>query len=223
MNRVSMILLATAALAISNSANAGVPPTIHPESPTGSIADGNVIVLANVGDTIEFQFHAEDADGDLRLSEMYLTGAGFIGHYGYAPIPPPNYGEIGSKSLTFDEEGVFRFAVNALDHEGNYNSIGGSCGWMVYVGDTPADFVEDLAEAVEVLGLPKGTAGSLQAKLDAAKKKLEDDNENNDVAAVNALEAFINEVEAQRDKKIPGADADALIAIAQAIIDLLDE
>ena len=46
-------------------------------------------------------------------------------------------------------------------------------------------------------------------------------NENNDVAAVNSLEAFINAVQAQRGNKIPEADADALIAAAQQIIDLL--
>jgi len=39
---------------------------------------------------------------------------------------------------------------------------------------------------------------------------------------VNKLEAFINEGEAQRGKKIPEADADALIALAQAIIDILE-
>ena len=220
MSRIGMIVLAIAVLAVSNSANAGVSPTIYPESPTGGIAYGNVIVLANVGDTIEFRFHAEDADGDLRLSEMYLTGAGFIGWYTYAP--PPNYGEVGSKSLTFDEEGVFCFAVNALDHEGNYNTTYSAI-WMIYVGDSSADFVDYLAEAVEALDLPKGTANSLQAKLDAAKKKLTDANDDNDVAAINTLGAFINEVEAQRDKKIPEADADALIALAQAIIDLLGE
>jgi hypothetical protein len=218
MTRQSIIVLGMAVLTVSISANAGVSPTIHPESPTGDIVDGNVIVLANVGDTIEFKFHAEDADGDLRLSELYLAGA-FIGHYGYAPAP--NYGEVGSKSLTFNTEGAYRFAANALDWEGNY-SVGGSCGWMVYVGEGPADFVEDLSEAVEALDLPRGTANSLQAKLDAAKKKLTDDNQNNDVAAINALEAFINEVEAQRGKKIPETDADALIGLAQAIIDLLE-
>jgi hypothetical protein len=50
---------------------------------------------------------------------------------------------------------------------------------------------------------------------------LEDDNVNNDVAVVNLLEAFINAIEAQYDKKIPAADADALIEAAQEIIELL--
>ncbi len=40
-------------------------------------------------------------------------------------------------------------------------------------------------------------------------------------AAINSLEAFINEIEAQRGKKISDAEANALIAIAQQIIDLI--
>jgi hypothetical protein len=50
---------------------------------------------------------------------------------------------------------------------------------------------------------------------------LDDVNVNNDVAAINKLEAFINEVEAQSGDQIPVAEATALIATAQQIIDLL--
>ncbi len=42
-------------------------------------------------------------------------------------------------------------------------------------------------------------------------------------AAVNQLDAFINQVEAQRGKKISDEDADALIAAAGAIIALVSE
>jgi hypothetical protein len=71
------------------------------------------------------------------------------------------------------------------------------------------------------LNLHKGITNSLEAKLNAALRALEDENENNDIAAINTLEAFINAVEAQRGKKIPEAEADALIAAAQEIIELL--
>ena len=54
--------------------------------------------------------------------------------------------------------------------------------------------------------------------LDAVVRALDDLNQNNDVAAINSLEAFINEVEAQRGKKISDAEADALIALAKQII-----
>ena len=74
---------------------------------------------------------------------------------------------------------------------------------------------------VEKLSPPKGIENSLVAKLDSALKVLEDVNENNDGAAINSLEAFINAVEAQKGKKISEADADALIANVLEIIDLL--
>ena len=54
-----------------------------------------------------------------------------------------------------------------------------------------------------------------------AEKVLDDVNVNNDVAAINALQAFINAVTAQSGNQIPVEKADALIASAQAIIDLL--
>ncbi len=61
----------------------------------------------------------------------------------------------------------------------------------------------------------------MDTKLDAVQNALDDVNENNDVAAINALEAFINAVEAQSGKKLDPGDAADLIAAAQGIIDLL--
>ena len=57
--------------------------------------------------------------------------------------------------------------------------------------------------------------------LAAASEALDDLNQNNDVAAINALQAFINAVEAQRGIHITEADADDLIAATQNIIALL--
>jgi hypothetical protein len=87
----------------------------------------------------------------------------------------------------------------------------------------PADLIIALIEQVALLNLQHGIANSLDAKLDAAFNALDDVSENNDVAAVNALNAFINAVQAQRGNKIPAAAADALIAAALEIIELLQE
>jgi hypothetical protein len=86
---------------------------------------------------------------------------------------------------------------------------------------TPAELLLDLTDYLDELSLHKGIAGSLQSKLEAALQLLEDGNENNDGAAVNLLEAFINAARAQYGKKIPTADADILITAAQEIIELL--
>ena len=71
------------------------------------------------------------------------------------------------------------------------------------------------------LNLPRGINNSLNAKLDAAVRALEDLNANNDAAACGALQAFVNAVQAQSGKHIPQADAEALIATAQQILDAL--
>jgi hypothetical protein len=85
----------------------------------------------------------------------------------------------------------------------------------------PVDLVTELSESIDTMSLQKGVTNSLQVKLDTALRLLEDGNENNDVASVNILQAFINAVEAQRGRKIPQLDADTLIAAAQEIIELL--
>ncbi|MBI2907891.1 MAG: hypothetical protein HYX92_09570 [Chloroflexi bacterium] len=60
-----------------------------------------------------------------------------------------------------------------------------------------------------------GVASSLVSKIDAARAAMERANIN---AARGQLQAFINQVEAQRGKSITGAAADQLIADAQWII-----
>jgi parallel beta-helix repeat protein len=89
-------------------------------------------------------------------------------------------------------------------------------GWI-----TPQVRIEQLIAEVESLNLQQGISNSLDSKLDAVEKALDDVNENNDGAAVNALEAFINAVNAQRGGKISEEDANVLIEMAQHIIDLL--
>jgi hypothetical protein len=79
----------------------------------------------------------------------------------------------------------------------------------------------DLVDTVAGLQLPAGVSESLDAKLAGALEILNDQNASNDVAAVNKVQAFINQVQAQAGKKLPQADAEALIVAAQQIIDLL--
>jgi len=85
----------------------------------------------------------------------------------------------------------------------------------------PLVLLVPLAAAVIDLNLDQGIENSLVAKLESAFQKLDDDNPNNDGAAVNKLEAFINQLEAQSGKKIDPGDADNLIAAAEEIVALL--
>jgi len=88
--------------------------------------------------------------------------------------------------------------------------------------DDPVALLETLINDVVALNLNQGIENSLDAKLDAILRALEDMNQNNFAAACNALQAFIHEVQAQSGKKILQPNADALIDSALKITDLLD-
>jgi len=113
-----------------------------------------------------------------------------------------------------------------IDEAAIYNrALTGSEIWDSYVryGSVKAvNLLHSLAQKVIALNLQKGIEDSLGAKLNAALKAIDDINENNDVVAINTLQAFIKAVEAQRGKKISEEDAEALIASAQQIIDMLE-
>lgn len=87
----------------------------------------------------------------------------------------------------------------------------------------PDILLSELIETVNAIELSNGTKNALTAKLQTALQKLDDQNDVNNIASVNQLEAFINAVEAQRDKHIPGEEADALIAAAEQIIALIKD
>ena len=75
-----------------------------------------------------------------------------------------------------------------------------------------------LSQTVIDLDLKQGIEMGLDAKLANVLHALQDVNVNNDVAAINSLNAFINAVEAQHGKVIYDADANSLLSIAQQII-----
>jgi hypothetical protein len=77
----------------------------------------------------------------------------------------------------------------------------------------------DLIKAdVENSDLSFGIKNSLVAKLENAAKSLE---EGNNRTAINKLNSFINEVEAQRGKAITTEQPDVLIAQAELVIDII--
>ena len=100
--------------------------------------------------------------------------------------------------------------------------IGGGQFNLVGPAEQAAILTEDLISTVVSLNLDKGISNSWDGKLDAAITTLDDLNDNNNVAAVNSLEALVNSIEAQRGKKIPDADADMLIDATVEIIELLN-
>ena len=115
--------------------------------------------------------------------------------------------------------GIYDVTVKVTDDDGGV----GSYLFVVEVLPVPEVMVENLSVDIAAMNLPASTINSLTTLLDTATKVLKDSNQKNDVAAINALEAFINKLEAQRGKKIPSDVADTLIAKAQEIIAVLSE
>ena len=101
------------------------------------------------------------------------------------------------------------------------DNTGSNSGSARVVSMNPRLLLDDVALYVVALNLQQGINNNLDAKLGTALQAIEDLNQNNDVAAINALLAFINAVEAQRGNHIPEADADVLVASAQAVVDML--
>ncbi len=79
----------------------------------------------------------------------------------------------------------------------------------------PQEMTKDLIKVVSSLGLPEGIQNSLTSKLSNVIKSLEKGQTN---AAINQLNAFINEVQAQSGKKLTSEQANMLILEATKII-----
>ena len=80
---------------------------------------------------------------------------------------------------------------------------------------SPHHAIRHLIKYVEQLPLNHGLENALTGKLENALSSLQKNHPN---AAIMQLHAFINQIEAQRVKKITESDADYLVAAAQAII-----
>ena len=80
---------------------------------------------------------------------------------------------------------------------------------------TPAELIGALTDKVNGLNLPKGIPTALNSKLQSALAAV---TVGDNATALAALNNFIDQVKAQRGKKIPVAAADQLIADALAII-----
>ena len=80
------------------------------------------------------------------------------------------------------------------------------------------ELFNDLIALVESFNLQQGIANSLDQKLQNALAALEVINAGQRQDAINKMEAFINAVEAQRDKQLTGEQTDSLIALAQEIL-----
>lgn len=162
-------------------------------------------------------------DGYIFSGEWSSTGivemqAGMDGFWAY--LKPGSFGEEPPASINAEDLLYCNFSLEMHLHFG-----GGNWHTSIFSIDPftlelhRIEKVKALAQKVVSLNLQKGISNSLDAKLDSALNTLDDLNEKNDNAAINALQAFINAVNAQRGKELTETEADELIAAAQDIID----
>jgi len=77
--------------------------------------------------------------------------------------------------------------------------------------------IQDLINTVEEMNLHQGIENSLDSKLQRAQDAQASE-DNNSIGTINALQAFINEVEAQRGNKLTSPQADELHSFANNLI-----
>jgi len=89
---------------------------------------------------------------------------------------------------------------------------------ITYEEPNPVNFAISIKDSIENMNLKNGLGNSLTAKMNNAIKGIEKGNYN---SALNILDAFIREVESQRDKHLTSIQADLLLANAQILINSL--
>jgi hypothetical protein len=115
----------------------------------------------------------------------------------------------------YTQSGIYTLTLTVTDDDGGVGDTS-----VEIVVESPEEATEDVLENMVDMELQNGMNESLSSKLENVIELI---NDCQDLAAVNVLEAFINQVEAQRGKKLTEEEADALIAAAQWIIDNVEE
>jgi len=170
------------------------------------------------GDTLldEDQIGSYDASGSTSSPDSIVICEWDWDYDGSTFNPSGDTGAV--QTHTWNDNGACIVAVRVTDDDGSTDIATIT---VIVENPPPEVMVENLSEDIDAMELPPSTEKSLNASLDTANKVLKDSNLKNDVAAINALKAFINKIEAQRGKKISENDADKLIAKAQEIIEEL--
>ena len=118
-----------------------------------------------------------------------------------------------SATHAYSEPGTYSVVLKITDDEGGVREDTGQV-----VVKSPKGAIKEIIAIIEDMNLPFGIENSLTSKLNNALSSLDKDNEK---AATNKLNAFINEVNALRGKELTNEQADRLINLVQAIIGYL--
>jgi sugar lactone lactonase YvrE len=179
--------------------------TTGPEPPTGfQLADGNVGVYYEITTTTTFADQVE-------ICVNYGSGS---------------WVDENNLRLFHFKNGAWRDITDSIDTInriicGRTNSFSPFAVFELQAGLDAIGLLELLVIDVADLNLANGINNSLDAKLNNAIDALSDANANNDGAALNAMQAFINAVVAQSGQAISAEEGNQLIATAEVIMNLL--
>ncbi len=210
--------------------------------------------LTNVGTDVEVQPEDNttgSAPVTLNFAEVTEAGATTLTTSGTGPPPPsglklgdpPTYYDLTTTAVFSGQVGVcIDYSGTSFSNESNlqlFHFVDGNWVNVTTSLNTDADIIcgsvtslsafailenptENLIATVKDMNLQQGIENSLTSKLENVIAKLEKGNVN---AAINQLEAFINQVEAKRGKKNGLTDKQAvvLIAAAQDIITMIPD
>ena len=179
----------------------------------------NEVVVTNDGgwgDTFEvFTQFTFDNDQEIlwvhMFSWLYDTTANMFGSDAL-PLSP---NAMDAANSNYVEISAYDLYNNWYGHVGIVNNYS--------ISTVPCGGVEDLltylAAELIALNLHAGISNSLDVKLQAVFDMFTDLKGKKLKSAINHMEAFINEVEAQSGKHIPEEDADHLLDLAEAVLD----
>lgn len=133
------------------------------------------------------------------------SGGGFVN----VTLDPANYVLVPGSANTIVE------GINNLGHLSGIFDAGAGTDSIGFVATIPVDtLIDDLADLIAGMALPRGTERSLMSKLEAADAAIA---RGNTSAACSQLQALINHARAQSGRSLTTAQADALIASTLAL------
>ena len=168
-----------------------------------------------------------DASGSVYVTG-YSYGDGTLQDYATVKYDPDG-NEIWVQRYNGPVGSIDKSHAVAVDPSGNVYITGQSYGsgtnydyvTIKYAQPVPTEAIKSLIAYVISLNLKQGIENSLDAKLDNALRALEAANAGLRQDAANKILAFINEIEAQRDKALTNEQANTLLEKASDILLML--
>lgn len=184
--------------------------TVNNVSPTALLTISPTVIFEGESATLSFSNQYDSSSVDTTSGFTYSYDCTNDGVFEVSNSTSASY------SCSYPTNGMFAARGRIEDKDGGFSDY-----FISVIVQTASEAVDDLIDVVISFNLQNGIENSLDQKLEAAQNALDDININNNAAAINSLQAFINAVEAQRGIKITNEQADVLIAAATEIINYL--